>query len=305
MSRRWWAVVVACLAAALLLNGVAFAAAIRKNPADLVEQDVRSRDKQAQFQAAAERLYDAVMNNERSELFYSLRDVRQLAEDEQLRQSGSELGWIAVDSSVREAQREIEAGGSAHLLLSAASSIRLAADSLTAGNEALWLQYEPVIKEDARQLIIAWTTAGGQGGAAAGARMATLKGHWDLIEPAALLARERDKAEGMRNSIVYSSKLLASQDGTRTGWAVQSFEAVSSAAEDLFRTDTEDDANLPANAIPQPLQPTGGWLLYSIVPLICALLGYVGWINYRRGQHGVTVMPAPAERPSRNGVARK
>lgn len=303
MSRRWWAAAAASLAAALLLYSVAMTAVFPANAA--VEDNSRYAVKQLRFHAAAEKLYDAVMSDDRNGQFYSLRDLRLLSSDDELRLSGGRLGWLAIDSSLREAEKEWKSGRNAGNLLQAASRIRLAADSLTAGSEALWLQYEPLIREDARQLIIAWTMAGGRGSEAASARMATLQNHWELIEPAALLVKEQEKAEELRDSILYSSKLLTSKDGSRTGWAVQSFETVSEAASRLFRSDAEAGADLPADALPQLAQPPGGWIMYSIAPLICALLIYAGWMNYRRGQHGVTVYPPPAERPSRNGVARK
>lgn len=221
-----------------------------------------------------------------------------------LRRSGGELGWIAVDEAFREAEVAASRQSDADGLLAAASKLRLAADSLAGGDDALWLQYRPILKEDARQLVIAWTTSGASETGTAEARMRTLRQHWELIEPSALLMRDKEMAEAMRDSIAYSSRLLTSRDGTRTGLAVQSFESLSGTADRLFLAGGGD---LPADALPLPLAPRsgGGWLIYTIVPLICALLTYVGWSNYRQGQHGVIVLPARPERPSRNGVVRK
>ncbi|WP_101809054.1 sporulation protein YpjB [Paenibacillus pasadenensis] len=306
MSRRWWAAIAAGLAAALLLHGAALAAAAsRASTAN--EDDLGLRAKQERFQAAADRFYESVMAADRNGIFYTLRDAAATAGDSVLRRSGGELGWIAVDEALLEAEAAASRRSEADRLLAAASKLRLAADSLTGGDDALWLQYRPVLKEDARQLVIAWTTSGASGTGTAEARMKTLQQHWELVEPSALLMRDKALTEAMRDSIAYSSRLLTSHDGTRTGWAVQSFESLSAAADRLFLASGGEGGYLAADALPHPLPPHsgGGWLIYTIVPLICALLTYVGWSNYRQGQHGVIVLPARPERPSRNGVVRK
>ncbi|QJC51891.1 hypothetical protein HGI30_10245 [Paenibacillus albicereus] len=303
MSRRWWAALTAGLAAALLLHGAALAAAASREYA-ASEDELRLRAKQESFRAAADQLYESVMAADRNGIFYTLRDAEAAAGDETLRSSGGELGWIAVDEALRQASAAASRQSDTDGLLAAASKVRLAADSLTGGDDALWLQYRPILKEDARQLIIAWTTSGASDNGTAEARMKTLQQHWELIEPSALLMRDKALAEAMRDSIAYSSRLLTSRDGTRTGWAVQSFESLSGTADRLFLAGG-GGGDLPAEALPLPPRAGGSWLIYAIVPLICALLTYVGWSNYRQGQHGVIVLPARPERPSRNGVVRK
>ncbi|KKC46282.1 hypothetical protein VE23_02770 [Paenibacillus sp. D9] len=307
MSGKWtgvWIGLLAGAAALLLLHGAVFAS----GGAYIGNSETGSAAEPAQrFRSTANNLYSAVVNGDRSGSYYELVKLAKLAGDRGLRSHGYSAGWAAVDKSLSDAKAALSAGTEADKLLEAASRLRLAADSLAGGGEALWLQYEPLLKEDARQVAIAWTTSGSLAKSAAAARLATLERHWEVIEPAVLLSRDPLQAEAMREAVAYSGKLLKASGDPQSAWIIQSFRSVSETADTLFRAAGSEgnDATEPAVAPPASPNMPGGWMLYALVPLIAAVLGYAGWSNYRGGQHGVRVHPAKGEPPSHNGVARK
>ena len=198
MSKRWtgiWMALISGAAAVLLVHGVVHAASGRS------EQPPAPAAEVIRFQLSADKLYSAVMQGSRNESYYELRTLKKLCGESLLRQHGHTEGWAEVDRTILGAEQALQAGAADGTLLDAASRLRLAADSLTMGDRALWLQYEPLLLEDARQMVIAWTPGGEQSRKAANARLITLSRHWELVEPAARLNRDPDQAASFSEGI--------------------------------------------------------------------------------------------------------
>jgi sporulation protein YpjB len=154
-----------------------------------------------QLNQLAETMYKLAMNGSYMEARSRLLDMSALATRIQYAGVTTIEGVQALTETMTEAQRAFNAVRlrPEEAKLSAAK-VRLATDALTHKNDPMWLQYERVLVEDARQMDEGVRT---QNAKAVQTAVAGLKAHYDTIRPAVLISRDPQLNEKMDSLLTF------------------------------------------------------------------------------------------------------
>lgn len=229
----------------------------------------------------SDELYQSAFEGNRQLVFQYTQRLARLSAVPELRSAvGSAAGWRELDATARRLQQVI-LGGKPHAeLWQASSRLMLAYDALAKSEQALWLNYEEVLKEDVRRVFLAWRTLEKHHAAAAVAALKPLEDHVRLIRPAALLEREVEQVEALQQSVVFARRLLeAAADGRADRSRVEPmFGALDAAIDRLFGSQHSAEAE-PVFSPVLTGMPWRWTLLLSII--IISVLSFSGYRRYR------------------------
>jgi len=287
VRKRW---LVACMLS-LMLTVVLIGAAAAAAPSERTAASISTSSTWQRVQRSADAIYEASTAGNRQAAYYAGQQI-----SSQLKELLTTEGVIEssqLQSIYQEAKLllvNIEQKKSAVQWRPQAARIKLAVDAaaaLSAGmpSIAMWLQYEPIIKEDIARIRQAINMRNAQAYASASAMLHTLKEHTDRIAIAAAIANKTNEMNALLSSVNYMSRLLdAGQRGSITSQLSQQVLAPVEAATAVLFSGNEGRE--------QPvIAPIGGGVphrwIFGISSLISSLLAYVSWRKYKHTPYAI------------------
>ena len=237
------------------------------------------------FDQSAAALYEAAYSNNRHAGYIHLQKLKRYMEDGMLDAFGNVDGWLAVQQAAASIEKALGSKDANSGWMNEAAQIRLAADALVRPGEALWLQYEKLLREDANRIRLAWNRYAGDNVAAASAMLVSMQDHMNRIEPAARMYDHGMRTTELVERIQYMGRLLESKRvGTEKVKAEvdRTIIALDSSVSRMFQ---EHAAAAPVIAVPAKSNPIG-WALF-LGAIICAALAYSGWRKYKQLPFGI------------------
>lgn len=287
MRMRWLVACMLCLVLTALLIGAAATAA----PTELTASSISKSTTWQRVQRSADAIYEAATEGNRQTAYYAGQQLS--SQLQELLEADNYIAanqWKMTHQEVKLMLGNIEQGKTAVLWRPQAIRIKLAVDAAGAEaigvpDNAMWLQYDPVIDEDIARIRQAINMRNAQAYASAGAMLHLLQEHVDRISIAAVMAHKTTEMNALQNSVTYMSRLLeAGERGTIAAQLSQQvLTPVEAAAAVLFSSNDERE---------QPvIAPIGGGVphrwIFSISSLISSLLAYVSWRKYKHTPYAI------------------
>ncbi|PWW05525.1 sporulation protein YpjB [Paenibacillus cellulosilyticus] len=287
MRKRWLVACMLCIVLTALLIGAAATAA----PTELTASSNSKSTSWQRVQRSADAIYEAATEGNRQTAYFAGQQLSsQLQELLTADSSNTVNQWRGIYQESKLMLGNIEQGKSAVLWRPQAIRIKLAVDAAGAAavgvpSNAMWLQYDPIIKEDIARIKQAINMRNAQAYASAGAMLHTLQEHVDRIAIAATIANKTAEMNALQNSVTYMSRLLeAGERGSiATQLSQQVLAPVEAASAALFGSNHERE---------QPvIAPIGGGVphrwIFGISSLISSLLAYVSWRKYKHSPYAI------------------
>jgi sporulation protein YpjB len=227
------------------------------------------------FRSAADSLYDALTKGNRLEASRSLTAAERAFRALPMTTIPTAEGVEALAGSVAEMKRAWAAlQPDEQRLERAAGALRLAADALARPEEPMWLQYKPLLLDDADRLA---AELNGNAAAPSGQALAALERiqtRYALIRAAALLTREPSAVERADSVIRYAERVMKA-DKPNPALLAGIADPVRQALAALFPAQSE-----PQTAVPALMPPTWGFAA-TIGSFIVTILSWAGWRRFR------------------------
>ena len=250
-------------------------------------------DTVVRFEQAANNWYDVVRSRERERALAQARLVRLLAAEVRVERPNLSTAMDAVDKAIDRGERALKAGADAQEALSAAASVRLAADAVAGHRVPLWKQYIRPVRGELDRLADAVHDADRTSAFRAVVRLAAIV---RLLEPALLAAGTEPEM------MAYIRGLLAGLDRKLADGAALLQDVDRDAAElrkaVLVVFGEEDDRDAFAPPSISDGEATNIIGAASIFAAILAALAYTAYRMYRGGQE---VVPVRGKGADRNG----
>ncbi|MBB6735453.1 sporulation protein YpjB [Cohnella zeiphila] len=237
-----------------------------------------SGDAVSAFRSAADSLYDALTKGNRLEASRQLTAAEKAFRALPMTAIPTAEGVEALAGSVTEMKRALASlQPDDERLQRAAGALRLAADVLTRPEEPLWLQYKPLLLEDADKLDAALADKGKDGapGGQALAALERIQTRYALIRTAVLMTREEPSAVVRTDSVLRYAERVLKADRPDSSLLGGLAEPVREALAGLF-----PDSGEPQTAVPALMPPTWGFAA-TVGSFIVTILSWAGWRRYR------------------------
>ncbi|WP_190287503.1 sporulation protein YpjB [Paenibacillus darwinianus] len=241
--------------------------------------------------AWTEGFYQASIEGNRQLAYGYVLKIKSVAGDRELRSLGTKEGWKVLDERLNAAETLIERGEFAYTWREEAARLKLAVDALSRDRNALWRQYERLLREDLSRLRKAWQRGGKEGDASAYAALDQLESHTLRLEAAAAFGAEPARVSLLKERIRYTEKLLQAApggpDSANRTLTEGSFMLLGDSVDRLFASDTARSAAVSASG-----HPSWQWAAMLAV-IVLAGLFYTGWQKFRIDRDEITVPKRP------------
>lgn len=288
MKSRFIIPLVVCFVLAIGSAGVAWGDASPKGNDVFLLFD-RPYDELYRMNETAAALYRAAYTNNRQLAYAELQKLSKMLDNDMLGSYGSAEGWQMLQQDADKIEASLASGVKHSMWLEQAVRIRLGADSLVAGNQGLWLQYEKLLLEDLSKVRKAWKRGAGDPADAATAMMRQLELRANRIQTAAAYSGDFVRSVELMERINYTYRLLRESKATSTSGyarnlAESSLDGIHTAIIGVFEREQEVSA-IPAVNMPQSSKPIQWALLLGMI--ISAVLAWTGWRKYKQTPYGV------------------
>ncbi|CAI6080990.1 sporulation protein YpjB [Cohnella sp. JJ-181] len=233
------------------------------------------RDSIEPFRLAAESLYRSVGEGDPLVVLRKVREAEEALMAVPAQALPAAESASALAGGMERMRRAVSAlSPDEHEVYDASASLRLAADAVSPRGQGLWLEYRRLMREDAASLGAAIKTADSRTSREAQEKLASLKGHYELIRTAAVAAGKKEEVDRADAVFRYAGRVLAAASPD-PALAARLTPQLAETVEALFPPAAEAPTSGPLAAAP----PTG--FLSVIGAFILTVLTYSGWRKYR------------------------
>ncbi|MFD0586929.1 sporulation protein YpjB [Paenibacillus sp. GCM10027627] len=287
MKSRFWIPFVVCLVLTFGSAGIVWGGAIPSGNNSFLFTD-RPYEELFRMDETATALYTAANTNNRQLAFAELQKLKRHFNNEMLRGYGTLPGWLALEQEWNAIEHALASGVKHSLWIEHAVRIRLGTDSLIAGNQALWLQYEKLLLDDIANVRQTWRAQSSDPALASAAMLQGLEMHATRIEAAASFSGDTLRMEELSERIRYTKQLLLSKNKmarANNGAAVESsIHAMENAINGIF-------SNAQAVSV-EPIVTTAAFFspvkwAFFLGTFISAVLSWTGWRKYKQRPYGI------------------
>ena len=242
-----------------------------------------------QLETSITKVYDAAVINNRQAGYmelqrlnqYMLRYLNELTDEDK-------AGWLRVQKEITALMAAMESGTLAVNWHQQAAKIRLAIDSQVRPQTALWLQYQPLLKEDLA--LMRKTLYGQSDGSIQAARgiMSSVEAKFDRMKLAGYMVQEPDVISAAEKRMAHTKKLLFDKlyaTKEKRNEIVQSVDALHTVLYAMFPS--QQGSLTVSSVLEQGVESKSlGWSLF-FGSFIFSVLAFVSWRKYKLVPYGI------------------
>jgi len=258
--------------------------------ADVKLTEQERADKLQQLEAATELLYQDMQQGNTQKANHDMEQVIEALERLSFKGLTSVEGIHALVESIMDVKGTLaKAVDGQEEWISSSARLRLAVNSLTHPKQALWHQYYKVLGEDLQRMNQARTAGSGE---ALRQAYLSLKSHYELIRPAAVIRKDISEINRFDSWLYYVDSLTndTKADISALASTLQQGEGL---VKELFGKKGDEPVFLPIAGYGNPWNWSlliGGWILLALF--------YTAYRKYRASQIVITV-PGKKEKNDR------
>jgi len=249
--------------------------------ADIKITEQERADKLRQLETATELLYQDMQQGNTQKANQDMEQVIDALERLSFKGLTSVEGIHALAESIMDVKETLaKAVDGQEEWISSSARLRLAVNSLTHPKQALWHQYYKVLGEDLQRMNQA--RAGGSGAALREAYL-SLKSHYELIRPAAVIRKDITEISRFDSWLYYTDSLTKEKDADMSALA-SALKQGEGFVKELFGKKGDEPVFLPIGGYGNPWSWSlliGGWILLALF--------YTAYRKYRASQTVISV----------------